>query len=299
MNPAMWACVAVAVLGAGVIASALARSRRVAPDFGQFLDQADYAEIQNAHLAGPLLPRLFGGITTTVAARVEPLLPGNYIANLERKLAQAGLARKRRPGQQVAVQVLCAVIAAALVPLLPSGSPLTGALAFVLLPAMGFMLPSVRLQRTIRTRSEAIFKDLPDIVDMLAIAVEAGSGFESALHIVCENFDSPLTEELSTALQEMEFGLPRKQALQQLRDRVDIDVVRTLVLALLQADALGIPIGRVLKSQATEVRARRRAWAREKAAKLPIKIMFPLVLFIFPPILGLVLGPAALSFGSL
>jgi tight adherence protein C len=116
---------------------------------------------------------------------------------------------------------------------------------------------------------------------------------------VCQNFKSPLTDELSTALQEMELGLPRKQALQEMRDRVDIDVVRTLILALLQADALGIPIGRVLKAQATEVRARRRAWAREKAAKLPIKIMFPLVLFIFPPILGLVLGPAAMSFGQL
>jgi tight adherence protein C len=299
MSPAVLACLVVAICGAGVMVSAVARSRRVAPDFGQFLDQLDYAEMQRAHLTGPLLPRLLGGIIGAVAARVEPLLPANYIATVERQLMQAGLGRTRRAGQQVAIQVLCAAGAAAFVPLLPTGSPITGTLAFVLLPAMGFMFPSVRLQRKIRTRAEAIFKDLPDIVDMLAIAVEAGSGFESALHIVCENFDSPLTEELSTALQEMEFGLPRKQALQQLRDRVDIDVVRTLVLALLQADALGIPIGRVLKSQATEVRARRRAWAREKAAKLPIKIMFPLVLFIFPPILGLVLGPAALSFGSL
>jgi tight adherence protein C len=164
---------------------------------------------------------------------------------------------------------------------------------------MGLMLPNAQVKRKGAARADAIFKDLPDIVDMLAIAVEAGSGFESALSIVCENFKSPLTDELATALQEMELGLPRKQALQELRDRVDIDIVRTLVLALLQADALGIPIGRVLKSQALEVRARRRAWAREKAAKLPIKIMFPLVLFIFPPILGLVLGPAALSFGKL
>jgi tight adherence protein C len=97
----------------------------------------------------------------------------------------------------------------------------------------------------------------------------------------------------------MELGLPRREALQQLRDRVELDAVRMLVLSLLQADALGIPIGRVLKTQATEVRARRRAWAREKAAKLPVKIMFPLVLFIFPPIMGLVLGPAASSFGKL
>jgi tight adherence protein C len=172
-------------------------------------------------------------------------------------------------------------------------------MASLLLPVMGFMLPSARLKRAIKSRSDAAFKDLPDIVDMLAIAVEAGSGFEAAISIVCENFQSPLTDEFQTALREMELGLSRKEALQAMRERIDLDSVRTLVLALLQADALGIPIGRVLKGQATEVRARRRAWAREKAAKLPVKIMFPLVLFIFPPIMGLVLGPAAFSFGKL
>ncbi|MDQ4091642.1 MAG: type II secretion system F family protein, partial [Actinomycetota bacterium] len=160
-------------------------------------------------------------------------------------------------------------------------------------------LPAARLKRRIRSRSDAIFKDLPDIVDMLAIAVEAGSGFEAALSLVCQNFPSPLTDELSKTLKDMELGLPRREALQALRDRVDLEVVRNLVMALLQADALGVPIGRVLKSQATEVRARRRAWAREKAAKLPVKIMFPLVLFIFPPILAIVLGPAAASFSKL
>jgi tight adherence protein C len=299
MTVAVWVCLALAMCGAGVIVATLARARRVAPDFGQFLDELDYADTEEGALAGPLLPRLFGGVTASVGARVERFMPANYIADLEHQLGQAGLSGKKRAGQQIAVQVGLCLGGLALAPMVPTKSPTTGLLAIVLLPMMGYMLPSVRLKRLIRTREEAIFKDLPDIVDMLAIAVEAGSGFESALHIVCSNFDSPLTDELKTALQEMEFGLPRKQALQQLRDRVDIDVVRTLILALLQADALGIPIGRVLKTQANEVRARRRAWAREKAAKLPIKIMFPLVLFIFPPILGLVLGPAALSFGKL
>jgi tight adherence protein C len=234
-----------------------------------------------------------------VAHRLEGYLPARYIANLDHQLARAGLRGKRKAGQQLAIQILAAVGGVLVVPAIPPGTVISGPLAWVLLPALAFMAPAARLKGAIKKREEAIFKDLPDIVDMLAIAVEAGSGFESALAIVCQNFKSPLTDELSTALQEMELGLPRKEALQQMRDRVDIDVVRTLILALLQADALGIPIGRVLKSQATEVRARRRAWAREKAAKLPIKIMFPLVLFIFPPILGLVLGPAALSFGQL
>lgn len=299
MAPALWTCVALAVCGAGLMAATLARARRVAPDFGEYLADLALGDPRQELLAQPLVPRMVGGAARAVASRLERLVPANYVTGLERQLAQAGMASKRRPGEQLALQLGLAVAGGALAVLVPPGSSLMRTLAFGLLPAMGFMVPSARLKRAIRTRSDAIFKDLPDIVDMLAIAVEAGSGFESALSIVCRNFDSPLTEELSTALQEMELGLPRRQALQQLRERVDIDVVRTLVLSLLQADALGIPIGRVLKTQATEVRARRRAWAREKAAKLPVKIMFPLVLFIFPPILAIVLGPAAASFGKL
>ncbi|MDQ3641577.1 MAG: type II secretion system F family protein [Actinomycetota bacterium] len=298
MAPGIWLCFGVALCGAGVVASTLYRSRRIAPDFGEFFEKVDHVDEQEALLSEPLLRRLLGGAMRGTAGRLERFVPANYLAGIDRQLAKAGM-RKRKAGEQLAMQVGLAVAAAAFVPFLPPGSPVSGPLAWLLLPGMGFMAPAARLKGMIKKREEAIFKDLPDIVDMLAIAVEAGSGFESALSIVCQNFASPLTDELSMALHEMELGLPRKAALQQLRDRVDIDVVRTLVLALLQADALGIPIGRVLKSQALEVRNRRRAWAREKAAKLPIKIMFPLVLFIFPPILGLVLGPAALSFGQL
>ena len=299
MSPAVWTCVALALAGAGMIVTTLSRARRVAPDFGEFFEELDYRDENERLLAQPLGRRLLLSPLGAIAGRLEQLLPANYMAKIDHQLAQAGMSHKRRAGEQLAIQLGLAVGGLLLAPLLPAPSPLLGTLSFALMPAMGFMLPAVRVKRAIQTRSDAIFKDLPDIVDMLAIAVEAGSGFESALTIVCTNFKSPLTDELSTALQEMELGLPSKQALQQLRDRVDIDVVRVLVLALLQADALGIPIGRVLKSQATEVRARRRSWAREKAAKLPIKIMFPLVLFIFPPILAIVLGPAALSFGKL
>lgn len=299
MSPAVVVCAVLALCGVGVVVSTLYRARHVAPDFSEYFQPLDYVSDQEALLAKPIVPRLLGGLVGGVVGRLEGFVPAKYIANLDHQLAQAGLRGKRKPGEQLAIQIAVGVAGALFVPLIPPGTVISGPLAWLLLPAMGFMAPAARLKGAIKKREEAIFKDLPDIVDMLAIAVEAGSGFESALAIVCQNFKSPLTAEFSTALHEMELGLPRKQALQEMRDRVDIDVVRTLILALLQADALGIPIGRVLKAQATEVRARRRAWAREKAAKLPIKIMFPLVLFIFPPILGLVLGPAALSFGKL
>ena len=299
MDPVVWFFVALALCGAGVIASTLYRARHIAPDFGEYFQPHEYASEKEAKLAMPIVSRLVGGVADGFAGRLERFVPAKYLTNIDRQLAQAGLRGKRKAGQQLAIQIAAGVVGALLVPLIPPGTMVSGPIGWLLLPAIGFYAPAARLKGAIKKRAEAIFKDLPDIVDMLAIAVEAGSGFESALTIVCQNFKSPLTDELSTALHEMELGLPRKQALQEMRDRVDIDVVRTLILALLQADALGIPIGRVLKSQAIEVRARRRAWAREKAAKLPIKIMFPLVMFIFPPILGLVLGPAALSFGSL
>ena len=290
-----------AAAGAGgvVMVAALARARREAPAVDPFLSRFEPGSPES-RLAQPLLPRLLGAAARAVAARVERYVPRNYLDNLDQQLAHAGLTAKRRAGEQLAIQVgLTAAGAVVMALLLAAGADGAMRLSLLLLPAMGWMLPSARLKRAIRTRSEAIFKDLPDIIDMLAIAVEAGSGFEAALSIVCENFDSPLTEELSIALREMELGMPRRQALQELRSRADLDVVRTFVLALLQADALGIPIGRVLKGQANEVRSKRRAWAREKAAKLPVKILFPLVLFIFPPILALVLGPAAGSMGGL
>ncbi|MGH9189023.1 MAG: type II secretion system F family protein, partial [Acidimicrobiales bacterium] len=126
----------------------------------------------------------------------------------------------------------------------------------------------------------------------LAISVEAGMGFEGALAIVCSHFQSPLADEFARTLREMELGLPRKDAFGNLKRRTQVPELSNLVLALLQADALGIPIGRVLKTQATEMRAKRRQWAREKAAKLPVKMLIPLVLFVFPSIMVVILGPA-------
>jgi tight adherence protein C len=266
---------------------------------GEFLPPGFGPQDVDDLLAQPFHTRVVGGLRAVFSRRLERMLPSKYLDNIDRQLVMAGLSGHRRAGDQLSVQIALAVAGLLVALFAPAGSSLMKVSMLVLLPVVGFMLPSAQLKRKAQARSDAIFKDLPDIVDMLAIAVEAGSGFEAAMSLVCENFESPFTDELSIALKEMELGLPRREALHQLRDRIDLDVVRTLVLALLQADALGIPVGRILKTQSTEVRMRRRAWAREKAGKLPIKIMFPLVLFIFPPIMALVLGPAAMNFGKL
>ena len=298
MTPAAVVCIALFGTGTALVVTALLRASGDDPDLGEFLDGLGYGEPE-PRLAEPFMDRFLTIGRAAVARRLERVLPRQNLERIRRQIAQAGLTGRRRAGEQIAMQLGLGAAGAGLALVVPAASPGRRAATVLLLAVTGFILPAARLKRRIRARSDAIFKDLPDIVDMLAIAVEAGSGFEAALSLVCQNFPSPLTEELAKALQDMELGLPRREALQHLRDRVDLEVVRTLVLSLLQADALGVPIGRVLRSQAAEVRARRRGWAREKAGKLPVKIMFPLVLFIFPPILALVLGPAASSFTQL
>jgi tight adherence protein C len=166
-------------------------------------------------------------------------------------------------------------------------------LALALFPVAGAQLPRSWLERQVEDRKDAIRRDLPDTLDLLAISVEAGLGFEGALGVVCENFQSPLAEEFARTLREMELGLPRREALHNLKRRTEVPELSNFVLTLTQADALGMPVGRVLKGAAEEMRSKRRQWAREKASKLPVKILFPLVLFIFPSIFVVLLGPAA------
>jgi tight adherence protein C len=220
---------------------------------------------------------------------------------MHRQLLYAGLSGQFRAEEIIALQVLGAIAGFLLAVLLAATGTLTGGvsiLVLVLLPLAGGWAPRSWLDRKVDERRNAIRRDLPDTLDLLAISVEAGMGFEGALGVVCDNFDSPLANEFARTLREMELGLPRREALQNLKKRTEVPELSNFVLTLTQADALGMPVGRVLKITADEMRTKRQQWAREKAAKLPVKILFPLVLFIFPAIFVVLLGPAASDIGQ-
>jgi tight adherence protein C len=226
---------------------------------------------------------------------VGRLTPRNYLDQTHRKLLLAGLSGSMRAEEFVVGQLAATAgctLAALLYVTLGHPTPRVALLALIMGPVIGLLLPASWLARKVRERQGAILKDLPDTLDLLAISVEAGMGFEGALAIVCQHFSSPLADEFARTLHEMELGLPRRDAFQNLKRRTEVPELSNLVLALLQADALGIPIGRVLKTQAGEMRLKRRQWAREKAAKLPVKMLFPLILFVFPAIMVVILGPA-------
>jgi tight adherence protein C len=255
-----------------------------------------YAEPVQApdRIQAPLLNRMFGPATRGLRQILSKLYPSSQIDNVHADLLKAGLTGTIRAEEFSAVQVGAVLlgIGAGLIALI-SGivSVKTGFAALFILPLIGGLVPSYWLRHRIKVRRDHVTNDLPDLLDLMTISVAAGLGLEQAMQVSCARFESPVCDELRLTLREMELGLSRHDALENMKLRTDIDDLVTFSVVLSQADALGLPIGRVLEAQANEMRDKRRQRAREKAAKVPIKILFPLALCFLPAILIIVLGP--------
>lgn len=178
---------------------------------------------------------------------------------------------------------------------LGSASPLWMVVAGAAFGAAGFFLPDLLLHNVGLKRQERIQKDLADTVDLLVISIQAGLGFDAALAQVARNTTGPLAGEFQRVLQEMQIGKTRREAFQALADRVSAQDVQHFVAAIVQADALGVPISGVLGEQAGEMRTRRRQRAEEQAQKVPVKILFPLMALVLPALFIVILGPAVLQ----
>lgn len=161
--------------------------------------------------------------------------------------------------------------------------------------ALGFVVPNLLLYNAGEKREALMRRSLPDALDLLTISVEAGLGFDAAVLKVAKNTTGPLAQEFSRLLQEMQLGVGRMDAMRAMGERSTIKELRSFCQAMVQADQLGVPIGRVLRIQSREMRLRRRQAAEEKAQKVPVKIMIPLVLCILPSLFIVVLGPAAIK----
>ena len=242
----------------------------------------------------PLVKRVLGPTTNGLRRSLSRLYPSSDIDRVHADLLKAGLTGSVRAEEFVAIQVGSVMlgIGAGLVALV-SGvvSTKIGLAMLFILPMLGGLVPSRWLRRRIKTRREQVTNDLPDLLDLMTISVAAGLGLEQAMQVSCARFESPVCHELRLTLREMELGLSRHDALENMKLRTDIDDLVTFAVVLSQADALGLPIGRVLQAQADEMRDKRRQRAREKAAKVPVKILFPLALCFLPAIMIVVLGP--------
>ena len=175
------------------------------------------------------------------------------------------------------------------------GGASTGLMLAMALGGIGFILPGYIVSMRGRQRRELISKQLPDALDLLAVSVEAGLGFDGAVTKLTEHMEGALAEEFSLTLGEMRIGESRHDALKKLAERAGAPEIASFTRAIIQADQLGISLGRLLRVQAADARLKRQAKAEEKAMKSPIKMLFPTVIFIFPAMFIVVLGPAMLS----
>jgi tight adherence protein C len=173
--------------------------------------------------------------------------------------------------------------------------PAVGLLTGTVFAGIGFVAPETVLSSKIRSRRERIRSELPDALDLLAVSVEAGLGLDGAIAKLTEHMNGALVEEFAMTLGEMRIGESRHDALRRLAERVPAPELGAFVRSVIQADQLGISLGRILRVQAADSRLRRQAAAEERAMKAPIKMLFPTALFIFPSMFVVVLGPAILN----
>lgn len=265
---------------------ALVHALETAPD-------ALRAEVQrpfNERVLAPLGDRLVGiGRKVVRAGTAE---------RLQRRLDVAGNPAGWDVSRVIGTKVLGAGVLGvlALVWALSDGRSLLAVLVIAAGAAsFGYVLPNVLLHNTGQKREALMQRQLPDSMDLLTISVEAGLGFDAAVHRVAQQTTGPLSQELNRLIQEMQLGVGRTEAMRAMAERTTLPDLRSFCLAMVQADQLGVPVGKVLRIQSREMRVKRRQRAEEKAMKVPVRITVPLVLFILPCLFIVVLGPAGMS----
>ncbi|MHB0977397.1 MAG: type II secretion system F family protein [Candidatus Aquicultorales bacterium] len=225
------------------------------------------------------------------------LTPAGFVEGIKHRLELAGISRDFDIDRFLAYKGFTLLGGALLASLFIAfvGRSAGQVLVACLAAAGSLFLPDLWLSRKTAARQKAVKLALPDTLDLLTISVEAGLGFDAALHKVVKNTRGPLSEEFFRLLQEIQLGTSRSEAFRNLGKRTNVDELGSFILAMLQAEVFGISIGKVLRIQAKELRIKRQQKAEEMAQKAPVKIIFPLVTCIFPAVLVVIMGPAVIQ----
>jgi tight adherence protein C len=230
------------------------------------------------------------------ARLVAGLTPGSTAARLDRLASRAGRPADWPVSKLIAAKLVLTVVAGGLGLLVVSARASTlNVLLVIGVTVLAYFVPELLLYSRGQERQAAIALELADTLDQMTIAVEAGLGFESAMSRAGKNGKGPLAEELVRTLQDIAVGQPRREAYLALAERTGVPDLRRFIGAVVQADAYGVSIADVLRTQAQEMRLKRRQRAEEKAMQIPVKVIFPLILCILPTLFIVLLGPAVMD----
>ncbi len=253
--------------------------------------------LEELELQAPLFERVMRPLVQRLSRVANRGDRGGLIARTDAKLERAGYPGGLRGADWMGVKLLATfVIGVGVAALMLATGHVELAVLFGLIGAViGFMGPEFWLGSRGRKRSFEMVLQLPDVLDLLTISVEAGLGFDAALAKVVEKMEGPLVQEFQQALAEIRMGRTRRDALRDVVARADSQPISNFIGAIVQAEQLGVPIAKVLQIQSQQLRIERRQRAEEAAAKAPVKMLFPMVGCIFPTIFIVILGPAIVT----
>lgn len=235
-------------------------------------------------------------VNETLTEVGQRLTPQGYAGWLDKQLAGAGRPKEWPLARIIMIKPLLALTGAVLGYLFFLSSPTApNFLIMLAVTTLCYFVPDILIRNRAQKRREAIRLELPNALDQMLIAVQAGLGFEMAMGRAGNNGSGPLADELIRTLQDIQVGRSRKDAYLAMAERIDVPDVRSFVRAVVQADAYGVAIAGVLKAQASDMRIKRKQRAEEHAMKMPVKMLFPLIFFILPTLFIVVLGPSVIS----
>jgi tight adherence protein C len=260
----------------------------------EYAAREEIATIEEIELSLSFADRVFVPIVRRISEFVVRLTPQTTLERTTHQLELAGNPGNLTAAHFWAIRGFVTILFFVLGFMLGSNSPQGGRTLLYMLGGggLGFLVPALLLRSKIDRRKEAIIKKLPDALDLMTICVDAGLTFNAAMKKVADKWDDPLAQEFGRVIYEMQLGKSRRQALRDMVDRMEVPDVTSFIAAVLQADQLGVGIGKVLRIQSEQMRVRRRQRAEEKAQQAPVKMLFPMVFLIFPSIFIVLLGPA-------
>jgi tight adherence protein C len=253
---------------------------------------------QSTLIEGTLYERLFEPMMGGFNGFIGRVTPKHYVQQLDKSLNEAGNPMKLNANSCITMQIgaiIIEIIGVISIWIAFQVPVLKIMLIFAALVGFTYIFPGLYLKKLIKERQQEIERSLPDAIDLLTVSIEAGLSFDGAMAKLAEKMSGVLVSEFSIALKEMKMGISKRDALKSMIKRVPVDNLITFVGAIIQADQLGVSIGNVLRIQSNIMRQKRRLKASELAMKAPIKMLFPMVFFIFPTIFIVLLGPVVIK----